>query len=212
MLGRIARVSIACLLTAGGIYAQPTDAERRARRDELRDGPRREVHKLSQVPDGTGTVRYDPGVPADAMLNAPTTYGFGNLFDTRSGSPLSFPGTVTFVSWYHGTLPTAAVFIFPPGGTTFGLAYSAGPAPPLTFVGINVALSVPGAFVGGLFVYSGSFASVGVRSATTNAQGFHGVQRLFNGGVSNTLPGQNVMIRVSGNVIIPVELLEFEVE
>ena len=77
-------------------------------------------------------------------------------------------------------------------------------------------LSVPvlGSFVGGAFAFSpnSSFGSLGLRSATTNAQGFHGIQRNFVGNVSNTLPCRNVMFRVSGNVIIPVELLEFEVE
>ncbi|MCZ6506625.1 MAG: hypothetical protein O7A04_01060, partial [Acidobacteria bacterium] len=83
---------------------------------------------------------------------------------------------------------------------------------PSTFNSLPVSVPVTGAFFGGLAAQAGLFASVGMRSASTNGQGFHGRQRSFGGVVSNTLPGQNIMFRVSGDIIVPVELLEFEVE
>jgi hypothetical protein len=67
-------------------------------------------------------------------------------------------------------------------------------------------------FFAGFAVGNGSFGNIGLRSATTNGQIFHGVQRGFSPASSVPLAGQNAMVRIAGNVVIPVELLEFEVE
>ena len=59
----------------------------------------------------------------------------------------------------------------------------------------------------------GTFGSIGFDTLTVNGQGFHGIQRdFYTGGSGSPLTGRNMIIRVSGNMIIPVELLEFEVE
>ena len=46
-------------------------------------------------------------------------------------------------------------------------------------------------FFAGFAVGGGTFANLGLRSATYNAQGFHGVQRSFAAGATSPLPGQN---------------------
>jgi hypothetical protein len=186
--------------------------------------PRVAARRVSGVPEGTGTVQYDPGSPADGFLIGPlpTDY-FGNRFDTRNGSPLSFPGTVTQVSWYQGNLgnvgPGWGVVLAATVGAGLNHTVVATGLAPNAFNAVGVSWTFADAFFAGLLnrVYTGGdpqgpFGSLGLRTETINAQGFHGVKRDIPGVVSTTLPGQNAMVRVSGNVVIPVELMEFGVE
>ncbi len=217
MSQRIVSVLAAVALVAGATLAQsPTVG------DKANIG-RVHARQVSGVPEGTGTVQYDPGAPADAFGIAPPSLClFGNRFDTRNGSPLSFPGTATGISWYQGASPSpsldnAVALVAAPLGLPCPYVILDPPIVPFAFNSVAVSFPMPSTRFVGLIVpyYTGLpayFGSVGLRSATTNAQGFHGIQRSDNGGISNTLAGQNAMVRVSGNIIIPVELLEFEVE
>ncbi len=175
------------------------------------------------APLGTGQVAYDPGAPADDFGVGPTvgTVGvnyFGNRFDTRNGQPLS-AGTLSAVSFYQGAQGTYG------GGTTLALPVFGVPGGALTYQFVGPVQSfqfnafaispeaVPASFFAGLDLRgNGGFGSVGLRSASTAGQGFHGIQRDFYGATTSTLPGVNVMFRVSGTVVIPVELLEFEID
>jgi len=165
------------------------------------------------VPDGVGTVTYDPGVPADVVVGTAgsTINIYGNLFNSRNGGPLS-PGSVSRVSWYTGSAGFAPVWFALPGGTATYLGCCSATAPS-AFNSAALALSVPSSFFMGFDVGgSGSFANIGLRSASTNGQGFHGRQRYSGAGASNVLSGQNSMVRVSGSLIVPVELMEFDLE
>jgi hypothetical protein len=194
------------MLVATSEAQVPSDYER------LKEvAPRVPSHRPSLVPGGTGTIQYDPGPPADTLLSDTANLFFGNIFDTQSGNPLDFPGTLTQLSWYQGSLALAGVFLAPPGAPTSYFVFATGGAPS-AFNALTLSHVVNGSFFGGLGALQGLFASVGARSATTNAQGFHGRQRNANGSVSNSLQGLNVMFRATGNVVIPVELLEFEVD
>jgi len=167
--------------------------------------------------EGTGVVQYDPGSPADSFhKNGPNYSGgyYGNIFDTRNGVPLS-PGTITGVSWYQGNLgnyPTSALIDFgPPNGSITTQLALFGPVP-LTFNAIGAAVPANGPKFVGLALGFDAFGSVGARSASTNGQGFHAVQRNWPGSTGTALPGENIMIRIAGTVIVPVELMEFDVE
>lgn len=72
------------------------------------------------------------------------------------------------------------------------------------FVGVDGLRSATGGGFSGV--------PVGGRSASYAGQGFHGVRRTPGGVPSVTLSGINAMVRASGNIVIPVELLEFEIE
>ncbi len=163
---------------------------------------------------GTGSIQYDPGAPADAFppSNLPTTW-WGNLFNSANGLPLS-AGTITQISVYIGQIRTLDAFKIVNVGSTFATAPGLNATASYAFaVGtpyINSSSVVGTQFFAGMIV-GGLFDQVGLRSATTNGQGFHGLQRSFNGN-STPLPGLNAMVRVRGNVVIPVELLEFEVD
>lgn len=177
----------------------------------------------ARIAEGTGTVQYDPGSPADSF---PIAVGvgnffdyFGNRFDTRNGAPLS-PGTITQFSWYAGNpgtlVPSTQIAVFAPvTGSVSATVFVFGVAP-LAFNSAPVTLSFSGSKFGGILARSygagGVFGSVGARSASTNSQGFHGLQKDFYGMTTSLLPGQNIMFRVSGSLIVPVELQEFDID
>ncbi|MCZ6507450.1 MAG: hypothetical protein O7A04_05305, partial [Acidobacteria bacterium] len=136
----------------------------------------------------------------------------GKTFDTRNGNPLS-PGSISGVSWYQGAVTgSIGVVAYGSPGATLGFILVSGVAP-YAFNAASAAIPVAtGAQFVGLALYGGVFGSVGMRSASTNGQGFHGHVRNFFGGGYVVLSGQNAMVRVSGSVIVPVELMEFELE
>jgi len=170
----------------------------------------------ARVPQGVGTVQYDPGAPADTFLSGgpanAASYLNGNRFDTRNGQPLS-AGTITGISWYQGADPAnfAGVVVGPIGGVpVFAVSYD---PLPNTFNAISPVIPIPPSFFAGLALSPvASFGSIGARSATYAGGGFHGLQQSFSGGTTNQLTNLNVMVRVTGSMVIPVELTEFEVE
>ncbi len=185
-----------------------------------------ELRKVERGLEGTGIVQYDDGTVTE-IRSAQFPYEFlGNLFDTRNGVPLS-PGSISGVSWYQGR----AVYLgegkgsnpvliagFPTGtgspfiyGITLGAteyAFNAVTFPPYP---------APTPFVVAIFAESIEGGppfrgSIGLASGTTNGQGFHGLQRSFFGSYSGSVPSRNAIVRVTGSVIVPVELMEFDLD
>lgn len=180
------------------------------------------VHALR----GTGTIQYDPGAPADSLLGQTgPSVTIGNRFNSANGQPLA-PGTVTFLSFYmanHIFGPGVGVFWGPPtgggGASAILRSFNLTPITNNTFNAFFLPLlvPVPSDFLVGLYLPSGPAGAgqLGMRSVTTNGQGFHAAQISWNGGAGTNygpITGQNAMLRVAGNMVIPVELLEFEVE
>ena len=218
MVRRIAIVVLAAGLL--GVWAQAQSEEGPPRIGSGTNGVA-SVKARRVTGEGTGTIRYDPGSPADGFLIAPPPLRtFGNRFDTGSGSPLIFPRTVTRVSWYNGAYPSgggSAVLARGLLGATIETFVTVTGVVPYAFNSVTpTPWLVESAFFVGFVVpeYTttpASFGSIGVRSASTNSQGFHGIQRNYSGGISNSLPGQNAMVRIN-SVIVPVELMEFNVD
>lgn len=167
-------------------------------------------------------MRYDPGSPADNLLFGPVGQSiFGNRFNSRSGQPLD-SGTVTRISWYQGALGaigTVALAVAGDNGAPLSVSIVIFSVAPTAFNSVAVSLPVDSSFFVGLIRYTtnnngppGRYGSLGVRFATTNSQGYHAIQRNLSAGFSVGLPMQNAMLRVAGNVVIPVELLEFDVD
>lgn len=178
----------------------------------------------SDAPTGSGIVVYDPGAPADALLgqNGPSIT-IGNRFSSRNGSPLS-PGSVYFLSFYlaNATLGGGLAVLWGPptggGGAPSIASFTIGTIPPTGTNGVSFTpIFVGSDFLAGIYLNSGqpSRGQMGLRSASANGQGFHGMQISFGGGGGAnyaSLAGQNAMMRAAGTFIIPVELIEFEVE
>lgn len=176
------------------------------------------------APVGAGIVVYDPGAPADSVLGQQgPSATVGNRFSSRNGNPLS-PGSFYFASAYmaNATLGGGLFVLWGPptggGGAPAIASFTIGTIAPTGTFGVTVTpIFVGSDFLAGVYVNSGqpSRGQVGLRSASTNGQGFHGMQISFGGGAGAnyaSLGGQNAMVRAAGTFIVPVELMEFDVE
>ena len=169
-----------------------------------------------------GTITYDPGAPADAFMSEP---GGNNVISNRFNSALGAPlraGNLTGVTFFPGNVVSIAVVsvMGPPAGgqaTIIGVTYLSGIAGN-TFNSVNVGPFAVGAdFMAGQYVGAfGGTDQVGLRAASVNGQGFHAHQMNFIGTNTATgvipLPGQNVMFRATGNLLVPVELMDFQIQ
>ena len=220
--------SLAAILAAPSGQAQ--DLGDRLQNDP-RAGQRKKVQarRAASSPTGTGTVRYDPGTPT-GVRRADSQYIYvGNQFDTQSGAPLG-TGTVSRLSWYQGAASSSGEA----GAQGLSnVAYivvrgAGGPTQPFSATGVgemttNSASIGPLSLVPPFFVglragapqeaQQGNFdAEIGFNTQTSNSQGFHGYQMTFTVSSGAPITNQNIAMRVTGNVAIPVELMEFEVD
>ncbi len=170
-----------------------------------------------------GTIQYDNGaVTAVPMVSSNC---FGNQFNTHTGLPMPGPspaGSLTKITFYMVSVapPNAFVSVFGPVTTT-------GPGTAAPFILSQLAtgvvagafnthtfatpIAVSGAsFLAGVW-YFGSDV-VGLGTGTTNGQGHHGmmINDIVGTGFA-TLPGLNALVRTSGT-IVPVELMNFDVQ
>ena len=169
-----------------------------------------------------GTITYEPGAPADAFASEPGGNNVvSNHFNSAMGGPLR-PGNLTGATFFPGIVQgTAVVSVMgPPAGgqaTIIGVTYLTGIAGN-TFNTVNIGPFAVGAdFMAGMYVGAfGGTDQIGLRNASVNGQGFHAVQMNFIGTNTATgvvpLPGQNAMFRASGNLLVPVELMDFKLE
>ncbi len=170
-----------------------------------------------------GTVAYDPGAPQDSFRGfSGTNQSVGNIFSSANGSPLQ-TGTVTAVTVFPiavGSDVIVTLYGPPTGGgnaanlgffTVFGMVNS-------TFNVANLTVPVGPTFLAGIYI--GTFGSgpdsIGMRSVSANGQGFHAMQVDFGNSTSASnftlISGQNAMVRASGDILTPVELLNFSLE
>lgn len=167
-------------------------------------------------PQVFGTIFYDDGV----LTHLPGTEGtWGNQFDTANGTGVLVSGSVTRMSF----------FLFAASGNVFISVYgpvSGTAASPLISVSVPpnngssafnswtfaspVNYSGP-SFLAGVWYIAGD--SVGLATGTTGGQGHHGmfIEDIVGTGFS-LISGINGMVGASGNVVIPVELMDFEIE
>ncbi len=190
-------VVLAVVLVAGVALAQAP-----------RNGQSGQANDITSLPDDVGTVIYDTGAPADLFPDGGGDLESGaNHFDTQLGNPL-IGGTVYAISFYLG-----------PNAVTF-MSFTIWPNPPVSsaFFGVSV---TPGAFNAFSFApvavdtnfFAGAGSMVGFVNASTQGQGFHGGQ--LNWGTFDTfdpVTGANAMVRITGDIIVPVELMHFQVE
>lgn len=170
-----------------------------------------------------GTIQYDDGVVAGGATT-PTSFCHGNHFNTAIGGPVMSNGSVTQLDFYMvGVSGGAFVSVFGPingtsgpqlistnvsglaGGQFNNFAFTA----PINYTGDN--------FLAGVWLDGGGADQVGFGGGTNAAQGFHGAVIDDNfptgTGISFALvPSVNYLVRASGNVVTPVELINFEIE
>jgi hypothetical protein len=173
--------------------------------------------RASNSPQTVGTVTYDTGTNAGF---APVSNGtnIGNRFNSNLGGPLLMTGSVSMLTFFPaGSAGYVTVFGPPTGG---GAAPNLGSFQVLSLTPntFNVAaigpVNVGPDFLAGLWE-NGSAVRVGMDNMSVGAQGFHAFQLNTNFPGSGTgftpNPTQNAMVRSTGNLVVPVELMNFSI-
>lgn len=164
-------------------------------------------------------IQYDDGTLT--AVPATSSFMFGNTFDTKTGLPVQNSGSLTSASFFIASgAGTDNVFfsVFQsPAGTTAQVVSSV--SVPLTagsnainaFVPASPILYAGAPFLAGVWYIAGD--TVGLASGTTASQGHHGmlINDIVGTGLSQ-LGTLNTMVRASGKIPLPVELIEFELE
>lgn len=167
--------------------------------------------------DVFGTIIYDDGTVTAAP--AVSSYAYGNQFDSNNGNPILTSGTVASVSFFilsgAGTDNVFVTVFDQQNGTTANVLASIS-VPLNNGSGTFNTASVGGlayanqSFLAGVWYIAGDTVGLG---SGTNGMGHHGMA--INDIVATdfqTLPGLNALVGASGDVLIPVELMGFDVE
>ncbi len=163
-----------------------------------------------------GTIQYDDGVFSSGPSVGSQCYG--NRFDTAGGSPLLASGSVTQVQFYMSVVSGTAAFVSFLGGIGGGTpvtVYESATHPAITgtWNTDNVGpINYTGAsFLAGIWYGGGDAGALG--GGTNAGQGIHG---MFINDIAGTgyvaLDSTNALLRVTGDVLLPVELMSMSIE
>jgi hypothetical protein len=172
-------------------------------------------------PDALGTIIYDTGVAGFVATVSSSTVG--NQFDTAFLGPVMTSGSVTMCSFYLLGLSGGAAFV-----TVYGpvMGTTASPLSSMSFGGLALGFNTV-TFAGGV-PYTGSSFLAGVWNLnvanpanndaialdgnSVGGQGFHAmVINDLSGTGFTTIPTLNAIFGASGDVLTPVELMNFTV-
>lgn len=165
-----------------------------------------------------GTITYDDGMLT--ALPSISSYCWGNHFDTAAGSPVMASGSVTQIQFFAPSgVGTDNVFVSvygPPSGTTAPFlddisvplnngssAWNTATITAQNYVGTG--------FLAGVWYFGDDY--VGLGSGTVGMQGHHGMRINDIAGTDfATVSGINALLRATGDVLVPVELMSFSVQ
>lgn len=172
-------------------------------------------------PEALGTIIYDTGTASFVATVSSSTVG--NQFDSAFGAPVMTSGSVTMVSFYLLGLGGSAAFV-----TVYGpvMGTTASPLSSMSFGGLGLGFNTV-TFAGGVSYTGSSFLAgiwnlntvatptndaLGLDPNTTAGQGFHAmVINDVTGTSFQTIPSLNSIVGASGDVLTPVELMDFTV-
>jgi hypothetical protein len=174
------------------------------------------------APQVVGTVAYDTGMNVGFHPDTGQTQ-VGNRFNSNQGGPLLMTGMVSMATLFpqNGGLQSVSLFGPPNGTTAMILMFFA-----VNLVGgqFNTVALTPAQAVGpdflGVFIgfYGGTPPGLlGMDDMTAAGQvGFHALAGTYSGGgtMSNiaVVPNRNAMIRATGDILVPVELMDFKLQ
>lgn len=207
-------LAIVALVGAAALHAQGSTPKARNPKPAVK----------APTPLGAGVITYDPGTPADLLRGQQgPSNTIGNRFNSRNGNPLS-PGSAYFLSAYmaNNTIGGALAVLWGPptggGGAPLISSFTFSPVVNGAFNGVSFTpVNVGTDFMAGIYLNSGQpgRGDIGMRTSSVNGQGFHAMQISWGGGAGTnyaSIPGENAMLRAAGTFIVPVELMEFDVE
>lgn len=216
MKGTLAVTAVA-LLAAGSlaIAAAPSKVGHGPKAKAVKG--RVQAKRASDAPHVVGTVTYDTGTN-NAGFSSGAGTNVGNHFNSALGGPLLMTGNVASLSIFPAGTGGYVTVFGPPN--TMGTAANLGSfqflgAAPAAF---NV-VALPGIPVGPDFLaglwQNGSQVAVGMDNMTANGQGFHAFNLNTNFPGAGTgftpIPSRNALVRAIGNILVPVELMNFQI-
>jgi hypothetical protein len=174
--------------------------------------------RAKDAPHVVGTVTYDTGTN-NAGFSSGSGTNVGNRFNSALGAPLLNTGNVSALSIFPAGSAGYVTVFGPPN--TMGTASNLGSfqftgAAPAAF---NV-VGLPGIAVGPDFLagvwQNGPSVAVGMDNLTVGGQGFHAFNLNTNFPGAGTgfapIPTRNALVRATGNILVPVELMNFSVQ
>jgi hypothetical protein len=178
------------------------------------------------VPEIVGTITYDTGVNVGFHPDSPMAAQnrvVGNRFDSHLGEPLLMTGMVSFITVFPANNgPQSVSIALPPNTMNTAMVLDFVNAPMMAGA-FNQVPFVPPITVGPDFLatFLGTFGTfhaaglLGMSDMATMGQGYHAVQAFYFAGMATMIevvPSRNAMLRVTGNLLFPVELLDFRIE
>jgi hypothetical protein len=209
-----------CLMTLG----QSTLVVDAAQRSAANRGSGTVVRAGADAPEVVGTVQYDTGVNVGFHPDAGQRT-VGNRFNSNFGGPLLMTGMVTMATFFpqNGGGPQTLSFFGPPNGTTAMIlmffAVNGLVAGQFNVVTLATPVTVGPDFLGMFIGFYGGTPSglLGMDDMTNPGQvGFHALSGIYTAGGTLTnitvVPNRNAMFRSRGDILVPVELMDFKLQ
>jgi hypothetical protein len=214
----VAVIALAALVAGSVTFAVAAPKRLTSAKDAKGKAAKGKVKARHGGPNVVGTIVYDTGVPNAGFHPGPKNNA-GNRFNSDMGGPLLMTGQLTMIAFFPNVSGTGFV-------TAFGPPDGAGVAPNLGSFGVSGivpnqfnTVSVGAIPVGPDFL-AGAWETTTLRQGMDNMsvapQGFHAFDLNTNFPNSGTgfaaIPGQNALVRATGNILVPVELMNFQVK
>jgi hypothetical protein len=195
-----------------------------------RNPKRAEARVVPDEPQVLGTITYDTGVNAgfhpDVPAGSPNlNRTVGNRFNSALGGPLIATGMVTMLTTFPANSGVQSLSIAgPPTPANTALVLDFFTANLMANV-FNAVTVTPAVTVGpdflGIFlgVFGGTQANgnlIGMSDMQVNGQNYHAFQAFYGGLSMQTMievvANRNAMLRATGDVLVPVELMDFKIQ
>jgi hypothetical protein len=193
-----------------------------------RQNPKRVAARpAADAPDVIGTVTYDSGVSVGFHPDATSgnlNRTVGNRFNSALGGPLLATGMVTRLTVFPANAGNQSVSIAgPPSPANTAMVLDFFLVSGLMAGQFNQVTLAPPTPVGPDFlgIFLGAYAStqpaglLGMSDMQVNGQGYHAFQAFYAGGLQTmieTVPNRNAMLRAFGDILTPVELMDFKIQ
>ena len=185
-----------------------------------------EAKIVPDAPEVLGTITYDTAVNAgfhpDVPVGSPNlNRTVGNRFNSALGGPLLMTGMVTMLTLFPASNALASFSIAGPpsaGGSAPVIVFASATLMANQFNSVPIAATVGTDFLGVfLGIYNGTNPAglVGMSDMQNLGQGYHAVQAFYALGsqtMIQTVPNRNAMVRATGDILVPVELMEFKIQ
>lgn len=170
------------------------------------------------APNVVGTVTYDTGVNNAGFHPGPKNNA-GNRFNSDMGAGLLMTGQLSQIAVFPKTTYGFVTAFGPPDGAGNAIVLSSiffSGAAPSAFNTINVGIGVGPDFLVGAWEIHPTI-QVGMDNMSVGGQGFHAfdLNTNFSIGLGTgfaPIAGQNALVRATGNILVPVELMNFQVQ